>query len=411
MAAQCTLSAIVSNAQTNSQLGQEGNRIITTAVPFLTIAPDARGGGLADVGAATSPDMYSMHWNPAKLAFMETEGSSASPSKPLDMGLAISFTPWLKRLVNDMYITNITGYRRLRKEEVIGLSLTYFDLGDMQFTDENGAIIKDFNPKEYSFGAAYSRQLSPNLGLAVGLKFIHSNLSGNLQIGGASGTTSRPGNTAAGDVGVYYRKNLPWLKDNLDNGLDFAFGASITNLGAKISYTNNDQADFIPSNLRVGTSWTAEIDDHNKVTLAFDLNKLLVPTPPVYETDSLGNSTGVIASGKDPDRTFLSGVFGSFTDAPGGLKEELQEIIYSVGAEYWYDNLFAVRGGYFSEHRLKGNRKYFTLGIGIRYEVVGFDFAYLIPQAQNHPLAETLRFSLAFNFERKKEVESAASGE
>lgn len=388
-------------------LGQQGNRIITTAVPFLTISPDARAGGMADIGAATSPDIYAVHWNPAKLAFMETEESALAPSKPLDMGLAISFTPWLKRLVNDMYITNITGFTRLRKEEVLALSLTYFDLGDMQFTDENGAVIKDFNPKEYSFGTAYSRKLSEKMGLSVGLKFIHSNLSGNLQIGGSGGTTSKPGNTAAGDVGIYYRTHFDKVLPDY-GGLDFAWGAAISNLGAKISYTNNDQADFIPTNLRLGTSGGIDIDDHNKVVLAFDLNKLLVPTPPVYELDSNGNSTGTIIAGKDPDNTtFLSGVFGSFSDAPGGFKEELQEFILSVGAEYWYDNVFAVRAGYFSENQNKGNRKYFTLGIGVRYQVAAFDFAYLIPQQQNHPLAETLRFSLAFNFERSKEVESA----
>lgn len=387
-------------------LGQDGSRIITTAVPFLTISPDARAGGMGDIGAATSPDIYAIHWNPAKLAFMETEESALAPSKPLDMGLAISFTPWLKRLVNDMYITNIAGFRRLRKEDVIALSLTYFDLGDMQFTDENGAVIKDFKPKEYSFGTAYSRKLSDKMGLSVGLKFIHSNLSGNLQVG-SSGTLSKPGNTAAGDVGVYYRTHFDKVLADY-GGLDFSWGAAISNLGAKISYTNNDQADFIPTNLRLGVSGGIDIDDHNKIVLAIDANKLLVPTPPVYELDSNGNATSNIIAGKDPDNTtFLDGVFGSFTDAPGGFKEEMREFILSVGAEYWYDNLFAVRAGYFSENQHKGNRKYFTLGIGIRYQVAAFDFAYLIPQQQNHPLAETLRFSLAFNLERSKEVESA----
>ncbi len=393
-------------------LGQDGNRIITTAVPFLTISPDARGGGMADIGAATSPDIYSIHWNPAKLVFIETEGSALNPPKPLDMGFSISFTPWLKRLVNDMYITNLVGFRRLRKEEVLAFSLTYFDLGDMQFRDENGELIKDFNPKEFSFGTAYSRKLSEKFSISAGMKFIHSNLSGNLQIGGSGGTTSKPGNTAAVDVGIFYKNHFPTVLADY-GGLKWSWGAVISNLGAKISYTNNDQADFIPTNLRLGTSGSIDVDDHNRVSLSVDVNKLLVPTPPVYlQTDDGSDSVDtngdkIIVAGKNPDRSFLQGVFGSFTDAPGGFKEEMQEFIISVGAEYWYDNLLAVRAGYFSENANKGNRKYFTLGVGIRYKVTAFDFAYLIPQRQNHPLAETLRFSLAFNFERTKQIESS----
>ncbi|WP_156140805.1 type IX secretion system outer membrane channel protein PorV [Sporocytophaga myxococcoides] len=356
---------------------------ITTATPFLTISPDARSGAMGDVGAAISPDANSIFWNPAKLAFAEK-----------DMGFAISYTPWLRKLVNDMSLSYLSGYKKLRKEEAIGISMNYFNLGNITFTDINGNNMGDFRPKEFSFTGCYSRKLSKTLGVAVGLKYIHSNLSGSISINNSGTTTAaKPGNTAAGDIGVYFNNDYIIAGTNTN----IALGAMLSNLGAKISYTNSSQKDFIPTSLRVGTAVTTELDPYNKLVFALDANKLLVPTPP--QRDSLNN----IVKGKDPERNLLSGVLGSFSDAPGGFKEEMQEIILSGGVEYWYNDLFAVRGGYFYENPHKGNRKYFTLGFGIRYQVFGLDFAYLVPVRSNNPLAETLRFTLHFNFERKSQ--------
>jgi hypothetical protein len=376
------LSTQLSQAQV-SLGGQEGNPI-TTATPFLTISPDARSGAMGDVGAAISPDANSIFWNPAKLAFAEK-----------NMGVAISYTPWLRKLVNDMSLSYLSGYKKLRKEEAIGISMNYFNLGNITFTDINGNVMQDFRPKEFAFTGCYSRKLSKTLGVAVGLKYIHSNLSGNISINSGGATTAaKPGNTAAGDIGVYFNNDYIIAGTNTN----IALGAMLSNLGAKISYTNSSQKDFIPTSLRVGTAITTELDPYNKIVFAIDANKLLVPTPPLRD-----DSTGAIIKGKDPERSLLSGVFGSFSDAPGGLKEELQEVILSGGVEYWYNDLFAVRGGYFYENPLKGNRKYFTLGFGIRYQVFGLDFAYLVPVRSNNPLAETLRFTLHFNFESKSQ--------
>ncbi|MFN3403352.1 MAG: type IX secretion system outer membrane channel protein PorV [Cytophagaceae bacterium] len=381
------------NSITTDQLNGRMNepRVITTAVPFLTISPDARSGGMADVGVAISPDANAMYWNPAKLAFVEN-----------NMGFSLSYNPWLRKLVNDMSLSYLSGYKRIRKEEAIGLSLNYFNLGSIQFTDQMGNPMQTHNPKEYSFAGGYSRKLSQTMGVGIVLKYIHSNLSGNMTF--ANGTTSKPGNTAAADVGLYYRD------DYIINGTNtnIALGLMISNIGAKISYSNNANRDFIPTNLKLGTAITTELDPYNKFVFAFDVNKLLVPTPPVYYPRASGGGDSldadgnrVIYKGQNPDRPLLSGMFGSFTDAPGGAREELQELILSGGVEYWYNDLFAVRGGYFYENRLKGNRKYFTLGFGIRYQVFGLDFAYLIPVRSNNPLAETLRFTLHFNFETK----------
>lgn len=369
-------------------IGKDSVRVITTAVPFLTISPDARSGAMGDVGAAISPDANSIHWNAAKLVFTEK-----------DMGVSLSFTPWLRKLVNDMSISYLAGYKKLSKEEAVGISLLYFDLGSIQFTDQNGAIIQDFNPKEFAISGTYSRKLSDNLSIAAAGKFIHSNLSGG--ISNTLGTNAKAGNTAAVDLSAYYQKDL--MISGINTNL--AFGGAISNLGAKISYTNNNQRDFIPTNLRLGSAATFEIDAYNKFVFALDFNKLLVPTTPVYAKDTTG--TYVIVRGKDPkDKSLLDGIFGSFSDAPDGFKEELREVTISMGGEYWYNDLLAVRAGYFNENRLKGNRKYFTLGFGVRYNKFGLDFAYLIPVYQNNPLAETLRFSLHFDFERRRREES-----
>lgn len=386
------ISGVVSAQVTADEdvLGRDGSRIVSSAVPFLTIAPDIRSAALGDAGVALSPDGNAAHWNGARLAFIENASYGAS----------VSYTPWLKRLINDMSLSYVSGYYRLSKEETIALSLTYFNLGKMIFRDNNGEQIgNEFNPKEYAIGATYARKLSDKLGLALSLKYIRSNLAGNTAINNGSSQT-KPGNSAAADIGVFYKTDFTVSGKNVKWNL----GANISELGAKISYTNNDRAEFLPTNLRLGTAFTTDIDEYNAITLTFDANKLMVPTPPIYAVNSSGeqlydaDGNRVIYDGKDPNRSFMSGVLGSFSDAPGGFKEEMQEVMLSTGVEYWYDQVFAVRGGYFHENGNKGGRQYYTLGFGLKYQVFAFDFAYLIPKTKNNPLQNTLRFGLSFNF-------------
>lgn len=369
--------------------GRGGRRIISTAVPFLNISPDTRHAAMGDVGVATSPDANAMYWNQAKLAFLESH-----KGQQRDMGFSLNYTPWLRQLINDMSLSQLSGYKRLSDEEVIGLSLTYFDLGSMTFRDQNNNVIGEENPREFAVSTAYSRKLSDNLGVSLGLKYIYSNLSNGYNLEG--GGTTRPGHSAAADIGVYYDKEYSGLAKKLGlYNANVAFGGNISNVGAKISYTTLDDGNFIPTNLRLGTALTAEIDPYNKFTLAFDVNKLMVPSPPTYEVDSSGNRT--IRDGMDPDRSLINGIFTSFGDAPGGFSEEMSEIMMSIGVEYWYANALAVRAGYFSESAMKGNRKYFTVGVGVEYNMFGFDFSYLIPQMINHPLQDTVRFGLSYN--------------
>lgn len=365
-------------------IGKNYPNVITTAVPFLTISPDARSGAMGDVGVAISPDANSMFWNASKLAFSEK-----------DMGFALSYTPWLRKLgINDMSLSYLAGYKKISKQEAIGLSLNYFNMGSITFTDASGGTIGEFKPKEFSVAVTYSRKLSNKFSIAPVIKYIHSNLSGNLTIPNST-TVTKAANGAAVDLGVFY------TTDSRLSGMEtkISLGAVISNFGSKITYTTTSNRDFIPTNLKVGGAYQIQVDQYSKFVIAADANKLLVPTPPIRDTD------GNITNGKDPNRSMFSGVFGSFTDAPGGATEELREIMLAAAVEYWYNDLFAVRGGYFNENKYKGNRKYFTLGVGLRYEMFGIDFAYLIPMAQNNPLAETLRFTLHFDFKTKSKEE------
>lgn len=372
--------------------GQDtSRRPITTAVPFLMIAPDARAGAMGDAGVATSPDANTTHWNIAKLAFIQN-----------DMGFSLSYTPWLGKIINDMSLTYLSGYYKINREQSVAFSMNYFDMGDIQFTDELGNDLQNFNPREFAFAGSYSRLLSENMSIGVTLKYVLSNLTGNVF---SASNDAQPGQSLAADIGWYWKKGIG-QRSNL------ATGATITNIGNKITYTNDEQRDFIPTTLRLGTAYNLGLDPYNSITFAFDFNKLMVPTPPVYLTDENGNAVfdqnndPVIARGKDPNRPLLSGMFGSFADAPDGASEEFKEIMISSGIEYWYKELFAVRTGYFWEHYDKGDRKYFTMGVGLRYNVFGIDFAYLVPQRREHPLAETLRFTLHFNFDNNKGEES-----
>ncbi len=384
-------------AQNSSVIsGQDSSRrVITTAVPFLMIAPDARSGAMGDVGVATTPDANSAHWNPAKLAFIKS-----------DLGFSLSYTPWLNKIINDMSISYLSGYKKIGNDQAVGISLRYFDLGDIQLTDEgpNSTVINlgTFSPREFAIDATYSRILSEQLSLGLSGRFIHSNLSGNI---GSQNNDGKAGISVAADVGVYYHSDLTvgGMKS------DIAFGAAITNIGSKITYNSSSNRDFIPTNLRIGTAYTTSLDPYNTLTFALDFNKLMVPSTPIYAFNADGSPTidpetneQAIERGKDPDRPLLSGMFGSFSDAPDGFSEEMKEINISFGAEYWYNDVFAARAGYFYETKMKGNRRYFTLGLGFRYQKFGIDFAYLIPQEQNNPLAETLRFSLLFNLSKNE---------
>ena len=354
-----------------------GLNTITTAVPFLLISPDSKAGAMGDVGVATTPDANSIHWNPAKLAFVED-----------DMGFSMSYVPWLRALVPDINLSYLAGYRKLNDNEAIGLELRYFSLGDITFTDILGTTIGQYKPSEFALGTSYSRKLSDNFSLAISGRYIYSNLTGGQSAGGIPTVA---GQSIAADISGYYTK--PIRLGGRD--VDLAIGGNISNIGSKISYTETSVQDFIPINLRLGTAIGTEFDDYNKMSFAFDINKLLVPTPPIYED-------GEIVVGEEPDVSVVSGIFQSFGDAPGGFGEEMREINYSIGTEYWYANQFAIRAGYFFEHDTKGGRKFFTFGSGVKYNVFALDFSYLINASRsingNNPLANTMRFTLVFDF-------------
>jgi hypothetical protein len=356
--------------QGTTVIGQDSsNRVITTAVPFLTITPDARASGMGETGVATSADANAPYWNIAKLVFSEK-----------DYGFAISYTPWLSKIINDMSVSYLSGYYKITREQAVAMSMKYFDLGEIQFNKGPNPAdqLGTFNPREFALDVAYSRMLiEQKLSIGGALRYIHSNLTGALT--GSSGSDARPGNTVAVDVGIYY------TKPSRSNNSELALAAIITNMGGKISYNDQFTKDFIPTNLRMGGSYKFFLDPTNTMTFALDFNKLMVPSP-LSGRDSVG---------------VLSGWFGSFTDAPGGFEEEMQEIMISSGVEYWYNDLFAARIGYFYENPNKGNRQLFTGGVGFRYQKFGIDIAYQVPtNKKENPLAEAVRFSLFMNFEK-----------
>ena len=353
-----------------------GLNTITTAVPFLLIAPDSRSGAMGDVGVATSPDANSIHWNSAKLAFTSE-----------DMGASMSYVPWLRALVPDINLSYISGYKKLDDNQAVGLELRYFSLGDITFTDILGTTIGQYKPHEFALGSSYARKLSDQFSLAISGRYIYSNLTGGQYAGGIQTVA---GQSIAADIAGFYNKPIRIASKDMD----LALGWNISNIGSKISYSETSVRDFIPINLRLGSALGADIDDYNKISLAFDVNKLLVPTPPEY-------NDGERVAGMDPDVAVVSGIFQSFWDAPGGKEEEFREINYSVGSEYWYNDQFAIRTGYFHEHNTKGGRKFFTFGSGIKYNVFILDFSYLVNASQaingNNPLANTMRFSMTWN--------------
>jgi hypothetical protein len=366
-----TLLLCISISSVKAQNADKIN-VVTTAVPFLRISPDARSGGMGDLSIATSPDAAASYFNLCKVPFNE-----------LNAGVNVTYTPWLKNLVNDVYLASVSAFYKVDEYSAISGSLRYFSLGSIQFTNENGQSLGSKNPRELGFQAGYSRRLSDKLGIGIGMKYINSNLAS----GTYNGSTYKAGSAVAADLGLYY-------SGHNEAGDGWAFGAALTNLGSKIGYTDNaEQKDFIPANLGLGTTYTKVIDESNKISFGLDVNKLLVPTPP-----------GQNATPEQYDayrrKSVVSSWFSSLGDAPDGFSEELKEFQISVGAEYWYNNQFAIRAGYFHENETKGNRRFFTAGAGLKYNVFGLNFSYLVPTGSGvnqNPLSNTLRFSIVFD--------------
>jgi len=358
-------------------------RTVTTSVPFLAIGPDARAGGMGDQGVATAPDANAMHWNVAKLGFVED-----------NMSLSVSYTPWLRNLVPDINLAYVSFYRKMNDRFTLGASLKYFSLGDITFTDNEGNFQGNYTPNEFSVDAGGSLLLSKKWALGAALRFLYSNLTLGQQVGGVA---TGPGIAGCGDFGFYFQDEEQKI---LKRDVIWRFGVTMQNIGSKIRYNEaQTAADWLPVNLRVGGSNTIQIDDYNSFMLSLEMSKLMVPTPPVRDPQ-----TGDILEGQDPDRPVLTGMISSFWDAPGGFSEEWDEFVWSVAAEYWYNKTLAVRSGFFYENPLKGNRRYITLGAGVRYNVFGLDFSYLFALGQTNPLANTLRFTLTFDFGKAVQV-------
>lgn len=365
--------AQTSSTQTN---GSETNNIVT-AVPFLLITPDARTAAMGEAGVAVSGDVNSSSNNSSKLAFLD---------KPY--GFSLSYSPWLKSLVPDINLGYISGFYKLDDQNTIGASLRYFSLGQIQLTDASQQDVGIANPSELAFDVSFARKFGNEFSLGSSLRYIYSNLTSG-QV--SAGISNSGGHSVAVDIsGLYKTETILFGKSAL-----FSAGANISNIGPKLSYSNGQKSYFLPTNFKLGGATTINVDDFNQFTFALDFNKLLVPTQPVYD---LNNN---IVKGKNPDRSVPAGIFGSFTDAPGGFSEEIREVGISTGIEYWYSQQFALRAGYNYQSPLKGDSRYFTLGAGLKYNVFNIDFAYLIANTQTSPLANTLRFSLLFNFGQK----------
>jgi hypothetical protein len=354
--------------------------VVTTAVPFLRISPDARAGGMGDVGVATAPDANSPFWNLAKTSFATQNFS-----------VGLTYTPWLKDLgLNDVYLLALSGYYKLSDQEALAASVRYFSLGNITFTDASGTDFGEGRPREFGVDFGYTRKLSDNIGLGIALRYINSNLAAGAP---STGNTYKPGNAVAGDISFFYTGLN-------EGGQGWNFGATVTNLGTKIGYTNDaTQKDYIPANFSLGTAYTRVFDENNKIQIGLDIHKLLVPTPPIFGSDPDQNEQ---LAAEYRSKSVVSSWLSSFGDAPGGFSEELKEFQFSLGAEYSYNDQFMARAGYFFEDKTKGNRKYFTVGLGIKYNVFGLNFSYLVPSGSGvnrNPLSNTLRFGLIFDLD------------
>lgn len=389
--------AQLTSASLKSQISGQTLNPITTAVPFLMIGPDSRQGAMGDVGAATDPDINSIHWNGSKLAFTEKT-----------FGVGFTVTPWLRNLVPDINMYYLSGYSRLNDKQVVGASLRYFSLGTIEFTDINGTNYGSYRPNEFATDLAFSQKLSKYLSLGVAARFINSTINKYVSSNGQQGNAA---STFAVDLSAFYRSKefeVSGKKMVAQSGL------AITNMGDKIRYSNDQN--FLPANLKLGGGLKTKLDQYNNFNFFLDFNKLLVPTPPDYVLNNdlsikIDQATGekVIAAGKNPNVPVIEGMLQSFGDAPGGSREELREINTSVGMEYNYNDMFAFRGGYFHESKTKGGRQYFTVGVGFKFKVITVDGSYLIPTALQNPLQRTWRLTLSFQFD--KYIEGSGDGE
>jgi len=355
---------------------------IQTAMSFLLITPDAKAGAMGDVGVATTPDLYAMHWNPAKLSFLE--GS---------FGGSLSYSPWLKNLVPDINFTYLTYYKKLADQGVLAGSIRYFSLGDIQLTDINQIDLGTYSPNEFAIDAAYSRKFGETFSLGTAIRYARSSLS-NGQF--SASDVLRPASAFAADISAYGTNPTTMFGKEAQ----LSWGINISNIGTKVSYAQGGSKYFLPTNLRLGVATSLAMNDFDKLTFTLDLNKLLVPTLPEVDVN------GQIIAGKDPNRSMVSGIFGSFSDAPGGFSEELREINYAFGAEYMFSDQFALRSGYFYEHPTKGDRQFLTLGGGFKTQKIGIDLAYILAKQQKSPMANTLRFSLSYVLPQKNKYNS-----
>jgi len=369
-----------------SILGQNQNAI-SNAVPFLLISPDARAIGMGSAGVASEPDANSAFWNPAKLAFAKDT-----------FGFSVSYMPWFRQLVPDINFSYLSFYYKLPKNQALGVSLRYFSYENIQFNNYNNVTIGSFNPNEFAFDLSYLRKLSNNWSMGLTMRYIYSDLTGASSI---MGQYTYPAQSLAGDISVYHQSNVISV---FGKSSIVSEGICISDMGPKISYSNSGVSNFLPTNLRTGAAFTINFNDFNKLSVMEDINKLLVPTPPVYLVSQSGGGTTIITAGKDPNVSPVQGMLQSFYDAPGGALEEFHEITWSTGMEYTYNNKFSVRTGFFYEDPTKGGREYYTVGAGYRLLSLTVDVAYIIPVSQQNPLQNTLCISLSFNFSPKKKA-------
>ena len=357
---------------------------VYTAVTSQTIAPDARAAGLSDVGVATDPDVNSQYWNPAKYPFTISRA-----------GVSISYTPWLRQIVNDMYMANLVGYYRIGDYSAVSTSLRYFNMGEVPLSSSVGSSNDmTINPYEMSFDAAYSLMLSEKFSIAAGVRWIYSDLTYDY----SSETT--PGSAFAADIAAYYQNYINIGQRECQLGV----GLNISNIGSKINFGSDDNSEFIPTNMRLGAALMIPVDQFNRFTIAVDANKLLVPTRPIQKENETDEDYNVRLQKDYYDISSIGGIFKSFGDAPGGFKEELQEVSWSLGGEYVYNDKFAIRAGYHHESETKGNRKYFTVGAGFKMSAFSLDAGYVIATAKSNPLDQTLRFTLFFDMDGLKDL-------
>nr|MCS3813836.1 hypothetical protein [Mucilaginibacter sp. X4EP1] len=350
-----------------------------TEVPFLNLTPDSRSGAMGEAGVAISPDVNANYWNPSKLAFLTN-----------DDDVSLSYSPWLRQLVPDISLSYLSYAHKIDDRNSIGASIRYFNYGTVALTDVSANSLGSYTPSEFQINGSFARKFGDELSLGLTAGYIHSSFSSSA----STGQNGNPANAVSAGVSLFYTKQT----EEFGNDAVFSFGTNISNIGSKISYDTDGPKYFLPTNLKIGVANTWNLDDYNQVTLTVDFNKLLTPTPPVRDAN------GNIIAGKDDNISVPSGIFSSFSDAPNGFSGELQEITVSPGVEYWYNQLFALRAGYFYENAnnpdnpYKGGAHYLTLGVGMKYNQFNFDFSYIAGNQQNSPLANTLRFTLIANF-------------